>query len=74
MDFDQWKAAAAAKLGDKYGIDARHIPEEVWCQFYATTMRRATPPSELPSSFRRLRPGGLHAPRVAWCEDSEVTA
>jgi hypothetical protein len=38
------------------------------------TMRRATLPSELPSFFRKLRPGGPHAPRVAWCEDSEVTA
>ena len=36
MNFEQWKAAAADKLEDEFGIDARHIPDEVWCQFYAT--------------------------------------
>jgi hypothetical protein len=36
MNFEEWKAAAAAKLQDEYGIDARPVPEEVWCRFYVT--------------------------------------
>jgi hypothetical protein len=36
MNFEQWKAAAAAKLEDEYGIDAGSIPEEVWFRFYVT--------------------------------------
>jgi hypothetical protein len=36
MNFEQWKAAAAAKLEDEYGIDAGSIPEEVWRRFFVT--------------------------------------
>jgi hypothetical protein len=36
MNFEHWKAAAAAELEDEYGIDAGSIPEEIWRRFYVT--------------------------------------
>jgi len=35
MDFAAWKAATAAVLGHRHGINASSIPERVWRRLYA---------------------------------------
>jgi hypothetical protein len=36
MEFESWKAAAAALLADQYGIDPAEIAETVWRRLYVT--------------------------------------
>ena len=36
MEFEEWRAAAAALLADDYGIDPAQIAETVWNRLYVT--------------------------------------
>ena len=34
MDYEQWKARAAAELERRFGIEANKIPERIWQRLY----------------------------------------
>jgi hypothetical protein len=58
MNFEQWKAATAAKLEDEYGIDAGCIPEEVWRRFYVTNQAPHDAAERVAALLTEGPPGG----------------